>query len=127
MIEKLKEAIPGVSFHGDSANLDKSLYTVLNVSLPDRRKRNVAFNLDLQGYRLRGGSACSAGQYGIPCSRRAISQSKRGAVRFSFSKYNKAEEIDFVGGDVAALYGIPTLLSVIPGLRRHYRIHPGNY
>src|SRR5688572_22065784 len=33
MIEKIKAAIPGVSFHGDSANLDRSLYTVLNVCL----------------------------------------------------------------------------------------------
>ena len=30
MIEGLRAAIPGVDFHGDSANLDRSLYTVLN-------------------------------------------------------------------------------------------------
>ncbi len=35
MIEKLRQEIPGVDFHGDSSNLDKSLYTVLNVSFPE--------------------------------------------------------------------------------------------
>ena len=50
MIEKLTEAIPGVSFHGDSAQLDRSLYTVLNVSLPESGENEmVLFNLDLQG------------------------------------------------------------------------------
>ena len=34
MIESLKENIPGVSFNGDSADLNRSLYTVLNVCLP---------------------------------------------------------------------------------------------
>src|SRR5882672_2421747 len=30
MIEKLKATVPGISFHGDSDNLNRSLYTVLN-------------------------------------------------------------------------------------------------
>src|SRR6187402_1559889 len=50
MIEKLKQEIPGVDFHGDSANLDKSLYTVLNVCLPESEENDMLlFNLDLQG------------------------------------------------------------------------------
>ena len=49
MIEKLRETIPGVTFHGDSENLDRSLYTVLNVSLPEAEENNMLlFNLDLQ-------------------------------------------------------------------------------
>ena len=35
MIDKLRVELPGVRFHGDSDNLTKSLYTVLNVSLPE--------------------------------------------------------------------------------------------
>jgi cysteine desulfurase len=50
MIARLKEQIPGVTFHGDSDNVDKSLYTVLNVSLPESEENDMLlFNLDLQG------------------------------------------------------------------------------
>jgi len=50
MIQKLKETIPGISFNGDSANLEKSLYTVLNISLPESEENEMLlFNLDLNG------------------------------------------------------------------------------
>ena len=96
MIEKLCENIPGVSFHGDSANLDRSLYTVLNVCLPESEENDmVLFNLDLQGISASGGSACSsAAVTGSHVLGALYPQSKRGAVRFSFSKYNTADEID---------------------------------
>jgi cysteine desulfurase len=96
MIEKLKAEIPGVTFHGDSANLDKSLYTVLNVSLPESEENDmILFNLDLQGISASGGSACSSGATtGSHVLGALYPGSKRGAVRFSFSKYNTPEEID---------------------------------
>lgn len=98
MIEKLKAEIPGVTFNGDSANLDRSLYTVLNVSLPESEENDmILFNLDLQGISASGGSACSSGAAtGSHVLGALYPNSKRGAVRFSFSKYNKPEEIDFV-------------------------------
>ena len=98
MIEKLRENIPGITFHGDSANLDKSLYTVLNVSLPESEENEmVLFNLDIQGISASGGSACSSGaSTGSHVLGALYPESKRGAVRFSFSKYNTPEEIDFV-------------------------------
>ena len=38
-------------FNGDSANLDKSLYTVLNVSLPESEENSMLlFNLDFREY-----------------------------------------------------------------------------
>lgn len=97
MIERLRESIPGISFHGDSANLDRSLYTVLNVSLPESEENDMLlFNLDLQGISASGGSACSSGaSTGSHVLAALYPESKRGAVRFSFSKYNTAEEIDF--------------------------------
>jgi cysteine desulfurase len=62
MIEKLKAAIPGVTFNGDSADLNRSLYTVLNVSLPESEENSMLlFNLDMQGISASGGSACSSG------------------------------------------------------------------
>jgi cysteine desulfurase len=105
MIEKLKAEIPGVSFHGDSGNLERSLYTVLNVSLPESDDNEmILFNLDLHGISASGGSACSSGATtGSHVLGTLYPGSKRGAVRFSFSKYNKAEEIDFVVEKLAEL------------------------
>ncbi|MEQ1587161.1 MAG: cysteine desulfurase family protein [Cyclobacteriaceae bacterium] len=107
MIEKLKEA-PGVTFHGDSANLDRSLYTVLNVSLPESEENEMLlFNLDLQGISASGGSACASGaSTGSHVLGALYPNSKRGAVRFSFSKYNKPEEIDFVASKLSEIYKV---------------------
>lgn len=108
MIEKLKSAIPGVSFHGDSDNLERSLYTVLNVSLPESEENEmVLFNLDLQGISASGGSACSSGATtGSHVLGALYPGSQRGAVRFSFSKYNTREEIDFTVEKLAELYRV---------------------
>lgn len=105
MIEKLRETIPGVSFNGDSANLEKSLYTVLNVSLPESEENDMLlFNLDLQGISASGGSACSSGaSTGSHVLGALYPNSKRGAVRFSFSKNNTLTEIDFAVEKLADL------------------------
>ena len=107
MIEKLRATIPGVTFHGDSENLDRSLYTVLNVSLPEAEENNMLlFNLDLQGISASGGSACSSGAtQGSHVLGALYPESKRGAVRFSFSKYNTAEEVDYVVEKLAVVTG----------------------
>ena len=108
MIEKLKAHIPGVSFHGDSADLDRSLYTVLNISLPESEENNMLlFNLDLQGICASGGSACSSGAtQGSHVLAAIYPGSKRGAVRFSFSKYNTPGEIDLAAKALAELTGV---------------------
>jgi cysteine desulfurase len=106
MIEKLKANIPGVTFNGDSAHLEKSLYTVLNVSLPESEENEMLlFNLDLQGISASGGSACSSGATtGSHVLGALYPNSKRGAVRFSFSKYNTIEEVDTVVEKLAEVY-----------------------
>ncbi|HEY3403542.1 MAG TPA: cysteine desulfurase family protein [Ohtaekwangia sp.] len=108
MIERLK-AIPGVTFHGDSENLDRSLYTVLNVSLPESDENEMMlFNLDLQGISASGGSACSSGAtQGSHVLGALYPQSRRGAIRFSFSKYNKPEDIDVAVKVLSELCKIP--------------------
>jgi cysteine desulfurase len=108
MISKLKENIPGISFHGDSDNVERSLYTVLNVSLPESEENEMLlFNLDLQGISASGGSACSSGaSTGSHVLGALYPDSKRGAVRFSFSKYNTPAEIDFVAEKLTELYGV---------------------
>jgi cysteine desulfurase len=108
MIEKLKQEIPGVDFHGDSANLERSLYTVLNVCLPESDENDLLlFNLDLHGISASGGSACSSGATkGSHVIGSLYPNSKRGAVRFSFSKYNTPEEIDFTVTRLAEFYKV---------------------
>jgi cysteine desulfurase len=105
MIERLRENIPGVDFHGDSANLENSLYTVLNVCLPESEENSMLlFNLDLQGISASGGSACSSGATtGSHVLGHLYPGSKRGAVRFSFSKYNTTEEVDYAVNKLAEL------------------------
>jgi cysteine desulfurase len=108
MIEKLESAVPGIHFHGNSANFQKSLYTVLNVSLPESEENEMLlFNLDLKGISASGGSACSSGaSTGSHVLGALYPNSKRGAVRFSFSKYNKAEEIDNVAAVLEEIYKV---------------------
>ncbi|MBL7859151.1 MAG: cysteine desulfurase [Cyclobacteriaceae bacterium] len=108
MIEGLIEQIPNVSFHGDSIHPDNSLYTVLNVSLPESEENGMLlFNLDLKGISASGGSACSSGATtGSHVLGALYPTSKRGAVRFSFSKYNTPEEIDFAVSTLAELYKV---------------------
>ncbi|HNT51246.1 MAG TPA: cysteine desulfurase family protein [Cyclobacteriaceae bacterium] len=108
MIEQLKASIPGVSFNGNSGDLSKSLYTVLNVSLPENEENEMLlFNLDMQGISASGGSACSSGaSTGSHVLGAIYPNSKRGAIRLSFSKYNKPEEIDFVVSTIAEIYKV---------------------
>lgn len=103
MIATLRETIPGVTFNGDSSNLDRSLYTVLNVSLPESDDSDMLlFNLDLQGISASGGSACSSGaSTGSHVLGELYPNSRRGAVRFSFSKFNTIEDIDFAVAKLA--------------------------
>lgn len=105
MIDRLREQIPGIDFHGDSANPERSLYTVLNVCLPESDENDmILFNLDLQGISVSGGSACSSGAVtGSHVLGTLYPGSKRGAVRFSFSKYNTREEIDYAVGKLVEL------------------------
>jgi cysteine desulfurase len=108
MIERVRASIPGVSFHGDSADPERSLYTVLNTSLPEADENNMLlFNLDLQGISASGGSACSSGAtQGSHVLAALYPGSKRGALRFSFSKYNTPQEIDFAANKLAELVGV---------------------
>src|SRR5690606_9163290 len=62
MKERLLAWVPDIQFNGRSGGLDKSLYTVLNVSLPYTEISDMLlFNLDIAGICASGGSACSSG------------------------------------------------------------------
>jgi len=106
MIERLKESVDGVSFNGDSNNPEKSLYTVLNVCLPESPDNDMLlFTLDINGISASGGSACSSGATtGSHVLSGINADPNRGAIRFSFSKFNTKEEIDYTVDQVAKFY-----------------------
>ena len=97
MIEKLKANFEQIHFNGNSADLEKSLYTVLNVSFPPSQINDMLlFSLDIHRISASGGSACSSGtEVGSHVLSALKTDPKRASVRFSFSKYNTFEEIDF--------------------------------
>lgn len=97
MIDQLRENIPGIEFNGD-INPDSSLYTVLNVSFPAHEDNDMLlFNLDINGISASGGSACSSGaNTGSHVLTGIKADPDRQGIRFSFSKYSKAEEVDYV-------------------------------
>lgn len=98
MIQQLREQIPGVQFNGMSGDLENSLYTVLNVSLPPSEDNDMLlFNLDISGISASGGSACSSGSnIGSHVLAGLGSDPERGAIRFSFSRYNNIDEVNYV-------------------------------
>ena len=105
MINQLKNNINGVCFNG-SVDEDKSLYTVLNVSLPPTELADMLiYNLDLLGVSCSSGSACSSGSNTGSHVLQAIGCSnERAALRFSFSKYNNKKEIDLVVKELSKLF-----------------------
>ncbi len=97
MIIQLRKNIPGIEFNGET-DPEKSLYTVLNVSFPEMEMAEMLlFSLDIAGIAVSGGSACSSGtNIGSHVLNGIQANPNRPAVRFSFSKYNSKEEIDYV-------------------------------
>jgi len=97
MIDQLRTNIPGIEFNGE-IDPDKSLYTVLSVSFPEMDMAEMLlFSLDIAGISASGGSACSSGtDIGSHVLNAIKANPRRPAVRFSFSKYNTREEVDYV-------------------------------
>ena len=98
MIAELKKHIPQVKFNGMCDDIDNSLYTVLSCSFPETAMAEMLlFNLDIKGIACSGGSACTSGSNkGSHVIQEINPNSKRPSVRFSFSKYNTIEEVDYV-------------------------------
>ncbi len=108
MMEELVKHVPGIEFNGETGP-DKSLYTVLNVSFPEMEMAEMLlFSLDIAGISASGGSACSSGtNIGSHVLNGIHANPDRPAVRFSFSKLNTREEIDYVVGKVKELCTVP--------------------
>ncbi len=106
MIERLQQEIEDISFNGDPVNSAQSLYTVLNVSLPPAEvSEMLLFNLDIHKISASGGSACTSGsEIGSHVLRALNANPERASVRFSFSKNNTMEEVDYVVSALAEMY-----------------------
>lgn len=107
MIARLCDQLPNVRFNGDSGEVEDSLYTVLNVSLPASELSDMLlFSLDIARISASGGSACSSGSNvgsHVLAALPGLDQ-ERGYVRFSFGKYNTVEEIDYAVDTLVGLY-----------------------
>ena len=65
------------------------------------------FSLDIAGISVSGGSACSSGSnVGSHVLTGIKSDPTRSAVRFSFSKYNTKEEVDYTVDKLATLFKV---------------------
>ena len=106
MIKELQNAIPGVEFNGLSGEINQSLYTVLNVMFPQTDiGEMLLYNLDIMGIACSGGSACSSGSnVGSHVLRGIGADMMRPSLRFSFSKYNTKEELDYVISQLKSLF-----------------------
>jgi len=94
-IQQLQESFDDIQICG---NMENSLYTVLNISFPNKENTMMLlFNLDIKGVCASGGSACSSGAAtGSHVIQAILPNVDRVNVRFSFSKLNTTEEVDVV-------------------------------
>jgi len=109
MIKRLTSELDGVEFNGDSRSPD-SLYTVLNVTLPDNpNSPMMLFFLDLEGIACSGGSACSSGAAKPSHVLDAIGaiRPNRASVRFSFGRYTTLDEVDYAVDRLKELCTLP--------------------
>ncbi|WP_103067956.1 cysteine desulfurase family protein [Aquimarina sediminis] len=99
-IDTLKNKIEGVKFNASCNNSDQSTYTLINVCLPvpEEKAGILLFHLDINGIACSKGSACQSGSgKGSHVLTEILSDEdlQKPSVRFSFSKYNTKEEIDY--------------------------------
>ena len=106
MIEKFKTEMQDVQFYGKCTDMENSLYTVLSVNFPETDiAEMLLFNLDIMGISCSGGSACaSGGSKSSHVLTAILPESKRPGLRFSFSKYNTKEDIDFAISKLKELF-----------------------
>lgn len=99
-IETVQKKIQGVQFNGHSGDIEKSTYTLVNISIPvdEQKALMLLFHLDMKGISCSQGSACQSGSgKGSHVLTEILSaeQQQQPSLRFSFSKYNTKEELDY--------------------------------
>lgn len=106
MKQKLMDAVPGVGFNSP----ENSLYTVLSVCFPKTSNgESLLLELDMAGICVSGGSACSSGENSGSHVIKALEKNNDcNTIRFSFSKYNTAAEVDKVIKVLQELFSLQT-------------------
>lgn len=99
-IEQLQLRLPMVQFNARCQELDHSTYTLINVLLPisESKAAMVLFQLDIKGIACSKGSACQSGSgkgSHVLAEFLSIEEQKQPSIRFSFSKYNTKEDVDY--------------------------------
>jgi len=113
MVKRLENELGGVEFNGDSKS-PESLYTVLNVTLPDNpNSPMMLFLLDLEGIACSGGSACSSGAAKPSHVLDAIGaiRPERASVRFSFGRYTTQADVDYAVDCLKELCLVPSVVA----------------
>ncbi len=102
---KVGKTIPDVVFNGER---DSRLPNISNISFRSIEGEALLINLDMQGIAVSTGSACSSGSLEPSPVIRALGtrtpssasngdeDRARGAIRFSFGRYNTSEDVDRV-------------------------------
>lgn len=96
-INKLSETFNDIVFLGRSGEMDRSLFTVLNIGFPnDGASSLMTFSLDMKGFAVSGGSACNSGSSKGSHVISALGEKYANyvPVRISFSKFNTTNEVD---------------------------------
>ncbi len=91
---RIGESISCFTFNGDR---DHRLPNISNISFDAIEGEGLLINLDMQGIAISTGSACSSGSLEPSPVIRALDpddQRARGAIRFSFGRFNTMEDID---------------------------------
>ena len=94
LVQKLKASIPGVSIH---TPLDNSISNTLSFGFDSIDGHALAINLDLDGFSVSTGSACSVGSIEPSPILSAMGVSdalNKGSIRVSFGSSTTAENLD---------------------------------
>jgi len=93
-VSQLKANFDNIKFNGESEN--KGLYTIINISFPKTSKSEMLlYNLDIEGFAVSGGSACSSGSITVSHVLDALNiDTNKPTLRLSFSKFNTFDEVD---------------------------------
>ena len=99
-IKTVMERIPETKINGKH-NINESSYAILNLCLPinSDKKTILNFKLDLAGISCSSGSACQSGSSQpshVLSEMLSDDDMKKISLRFSFSKFNTINEVDYV-------------------------------
>jgi cysteine desulfurase len=90
------EIVPRTTVNGDR---DRRIPTVSNISFDGIEGEGLLINLDMQGVAVSTGAACSSGTIEPSPIIKALGASderSRGAIRFSFGRFNSSEDVERV-------------------------------